>query len=187
VRFGARDYDAETGRWTAKDPILFAGGQSNLYSYSFNDPVNFIDPSGHLGLAGALIGGAIGAAGGYLYGVLTHTDPLKAAAVGGITGVAIGSGAALFAGVSGGLESAITSAIGASIFGGTANIAAQAAINGNVNLSQAAFSAGLGAAGEGLGSLLGGGPLVDVGLGLSSMPIDLGFGLYQNQGNQCHP
>ena len=26
VRFGARDYDPETGRWTAKDPILFDGG-----------------------------------------------------------------------------------------------------------------------------------------------------------------
>jgi RHS repeat-associated protein len=32
VRFGARDYDAETGRWTARDPILFAGGQGNLYA-----------------------------------------------------------------------------------------------------------------------------------------------------------
>ncbi|HXO42201.1 MAG TPA: RHS repeat-associated core domain-containing protein, partial [Thermoanaerobaculia bacterium] len=26
VRFGARDYEPSTGRWTAKDPILFAGG-----------------------------------------------------------------------------------------------------------------------------------------------------------------
>ena len=33
VRFGARDYDAETGRWSAKDPILFAGGDTNLYCY----------------------------------------------------------------------------------------------------------------------------------------------------------
>ncbi|MFZ1827466.1 MAG: RHS repeat-associated core domain-containing protein [Candidatus Competibacteraceae bacterium] len=33
VRFGARDYDPETGRWTAKDPILFAGGDANLFAY----------------------------------------------------------------------------------------------------------------------------------------------------------
>jgi RHS repeat-associated protein len=46
VRFGARDYDAYAGRWTAKDPILFAGGQANLYAYVGNDPVNFIDSTG---------------------------------------------------------------------------------------------------------------------------------------------
>ncbi len=46
VRFGARDYDAETGRWTAKDPILFAGGDTNLYGYVVDDPVNLIDPTG---------------------------------------------------------------------------------------------------------------------------------------------
>ena len=45
VHFGARDYDAETGRWTAKDPILFAGGDTNLYGYVLNDPVNRMDPS----------------------------------------------------------------------------------------------------------------------------------------------
>jgi len=38
VRFGARDYDAQTGRWTAKDPILFDGGDTNLYGYVLNDP-----------------------------------------------------------------------------------------------------------------------------------------------------
>ncbi len=46
VRFGARDYDPSIGRWTAKDPILFNGGQTNLYVYVGNDPVNHIDPSG---------------------------------------------------------------------------------------------------------------------------------------------
>jgi RHS repeat-associated protein len=45
VRFGARDYDAETGRWTAKDPLLFAAS-SNLYAYTTGDPINKIDPSG---------------------------------------------------------------------------------------------------------------------------------------------
>lgn len=46
TRFGARDYDAETGRWTAKDPILFDGGHTNLYSYAANNPLNFIDRNG---------------------------------------------------------------------------------------------------------------------------------------------
>jgi RHS repeat-associated protein len=46
TRFGARDYDAETGRWTTKDPIRFAGGDSNLYGYVLNDPVNLVDPPG---------------------------------------------------------------------------------------------------------------------------------------------
>ena len=46
TRFGARDYDAETGRWTAKDPIGFGGGSAGLFEYSANDPVNFADYSG---------------------------------------------------------------------------------------------------------------------------------------------
>jgi RHS repeat-associated protein len=46
VRFGARDYDPETGRWTARDPIQFQGGQSNLYAYAGDDPVNGHDSTG---------------------------------------------------------------------------------------------------------------------------------------------
>ena len=45
VRFGVRDYDAELGRWTAKDPIGLTGGL-NVYAYVNNDPINYLDTSG---------------------------------------------------------------------------------------------------------------------------------------------
>ncbi len=45
VRFGYRDYDPDTGRWTAKDPIGFKGG-TDLYGYCVNDPVNLADYDG---------------------------------------------------------------------------------------------------------------------------------------------
>jgi len=67
TRFGARDYDPETGRWTAKDPIKFSGGDSNLYGYTFNDSVNFIDQNGmsmlgDIGNALSYVASAIGSA-----------------------------------------------------------------------------------------------------------------------------
>jgi len=64
VRFGFRDYDPDTGRWTAKDPILFAGGNVDLYGYCLNDPVNWVDPEGQLVqalVAGGIAGGIVGA------------------------------------------------------------------------------------------------------------------------------
>lgn len=46
VRFGARDYDPVTGRWTTKDPIGFNGGDTNLYGYVLGDPINWVDVEG---------------------------------------------------------------------------------------------------------------------------------------------
>jgi len=64
VRFGARDYDAETGRWTAKDPINFAGGDSNLYGYVLNNTINLIDSNGQCPwCVGALVGAGVGVIG----------------------------------------------------------------------------------------------------------------------------
>ena len=45
VRFGLRDYEPATGRFTAKDPILHEGGM-NLFVYAGNNPVSQRDPSG---------------------------------------------------------------------------------------------------------------------------------------------
>ena len=41
-----RYYDAQTGRFIQRDPIGFAGGQTNLYVYAGNSVVERIDPSG---------------------------------------------------------------------------------------------------------------------------------------------
>jgi uncharacterized protein RhaS with RHS repeats len=90
-----RHYDPTIGRWTSKDPIGFAGGDTNLYGYVMNDPVNWIDPLGlrrygklksrdQAALAGGIIGGAIGSgipalgtvlgglAGGFIGGAIGH-------------------------------------------------------------------------------------------------------------------
>jgi RHS repeat-associated protein len=46
VRFGWRDYDTFTSRWTAPDPLGDAGGDSDWYGYCLDDPVNGVDPTG---------------------------------------------------------------------------------------------------------------------------------------------
>lgn len=45
-QFGARDYNTGEGRWLQRDPIGFAGGDTNLYNFVGNDPVGESDPSG---------------------------------------------------------------------------------------------------------------------------------------------
>jgi RHS repeat-associated protein len=67
VRFGTRDYDAASGKWTVKDPLGIAVGNSNLdsntsilgktpttnlYQYSENNPVNLMDPLGLFNIIG---------------------------------------------------------------------------------------------------------------------------------------
>ena len=46
TRFGVRDYNPNVGRWLQRDPIKFQGGDTNLYAYVGNDPVNYVDPTG---------------------------------------------------------------------------------------------------------------------------------------------
>jgi RHS repeat-associated protein len=61
VRFGYRDYDPDVGRWTAKDPIFFAGGDTDIYGYVTGNPINRIDPFGLIDpVTSAIIADGIG-------------------------------------------------------------------------------------------------------------------------------
>ena len=44
--YRARHYSTATGRFTARDPIGFVGGDANLYRYVGNDPTDATDPTG---------------------------------------------------------------------------------------------------------------------------------------------
>jgi RHS repeat-associated protein len=46
ILFGRRYYNPGSGTWLQRDPIGFAGGQTNLYSFVGNSPTNSADPSG---------------------------------------------------------------------------------------------------------------------------------------------
>ncbi len=84
VRFGYRDYDPDTGRWTAKDPIGFEGGDTDLYGYVLNDPINLMDP---WGLWGFKIAAYWGYGGSFAFGKNNGKIFIRAAG-----GVGIGGG-----------------------------------------------------------------------------------------------
>ncbi|MCA9501056.1 MAG: hypothetical protein KC588_17820 [Nitrospira sp.] len=44
--YRARYLDAQTGRFLSEDPIGFDGGDSNLFNYLYNNPLNLEDPFG---------------------------------------------------------------------------------------------------------------------------------------------
>jgi len=91
TRYGTRDYNAITGRWTTKDPILLDGDWSNVFEYSRSNSKNRIDIIGLSSKTGT-IGGRVGKLGGAAAG----------RAIGGSLGGVGGPLAALAGGLAGG-------------------------------------------------------------------------------------
>jgi RHS repeat-associated protein len=92
--YRARYYHPGLQRFISEDPIGFAGGDANPYAYVRNNPLLFVDPSGHvINLAGAgvgaLIGGVIGATSAALSGGNT-TQIIAGAGFGALSGATLG-------------------------------------------------------------------------------------------------
>lgn len=94
----ARYYDPELGRFMTPDTIVPDPGLTesfNRYSYVYNNPISYNDPSGNFPIIGALIGALIG---GITGGIIAHRNDqsiwqgiLFGAIQGGFAGAAFGT------------------------------------------------------------------------------------------------
>lgn len=141
--YGARYYDPEIGRFITADTIVQApyDPQSlNRYSYCRNNPINYIDPTGHFWflIIGAILG-AISAA--------VNDQPIWQGVLLGALGAALVAGGAAAAS---GLWGSAWAFVGASV-GGAASGAINGAVSGG-NIGMSALISGIGAGiGAGLG------------------------------------
>jgi RHS repeat-associated protein len=120
VRFGARDYEPFTGRWTTKDPIRFEGG-ANLYAYAAGNPVDLVDLNGRnpaaVAIGAAAATGAVANVIGYVvWAAATDTPVTGSALAGAAVGGAIGGAAALL----GPVGAFVGGAVGAAVEDGIA-------------------------------------------------------------------
>ena len=133
----SRYYSPELCRFISPDDIEYLNPQTvnglNLYCYCYNNPINYIDPSGHIAfwLACGLVLGAIGLIGGGTYAGIksyeagnTGWDLVGDIALGAVVGGAAGfaAGALLGAGASILLTGSAGSAVGV-VFNGAKGLA----------------------------------------------------------------
>lgn len=127
--YEARYYDPILARFISADTIVPNPRdlQSlNRYSYVENNPLRYVDPSGH-SIVGVVVGAIIGAVVG---GIQSDWD-LKATLIGGVAG---GVSAGVMSGVSSAVSSAISSTVGAKAGGLIGGIAGSALGNANASL-----------------------------------------------------
>jgi RHS repeat-associated protein len=102
--FQARDYWPDTGRWLTMDPMGFAAGDTDLYRFEGNGPVDRLDPSGLI--VQYVVGAAVVVGGSALIGYVSNGlnnlkngcdfsdngwEAAAAGAAAGVTGVGAGA------------------------------------------------------------------------------------------------
>ena len=118
---GDRYYDPSIGRFLQADPIVPDPGSPqslNRYTYVYNNPLRYTDPTGNFPFLAVLIGAFVGAGAAAVRG----ENPLVGALVGGLSG---GIGAGVAAALGGGASAAIA--------GGAAAGAVSGGVNGAFN------------------------------------------------------
>jgi RHS repeat-associated protein len=131
--YNSRYYDPELGRFVQADTLVPSPGDAqtlNRYSYCGNNPLKYVDPSGHLfGVDDVLIGVIMGAAIGGATAAIRGGDVGLGILTGVIGGVSGGIGAA--AGGSSGAAGAFVGAVAGGAVGGAA---AAAVAGGDVGM-----------------------------------------------------
>jgi len=177
--YGARYYDPEIGRFITADTIVQAPYNPqtlNRYTYCGNNPINYVDPSGHFWFLAPIIAAIIGAGVG--------------ATVAAVIGGDIGKGA-LFGAISGAIfwGAGQTIAILAKAMSIPANSAAMAGLSAGVHTLAGGASGALGALATG-GDVGGNAAIGGISAGVSSIvgsafPIEGdGFGAVAARGAQ---
>ncbi len=122
-----REVDPVDGRWLSQDPLSFQAGDSNLYSYVFNNSIAYTDPSGefiNLGFAavgagfGAVVGGGVAIWQGKSFKEVAKSAG-KGAVIGGVGGLTFGVGLAAGGALAGAAGITAGSGIAASAAGAT--------------------------------------------------------------------
>jgi len=131
-----RVYSPMLGEWMSPDStvvwspekLVSMPGNWNPVKYANNDPVNFLDESGNF--ANLIAGGLIGFSAGAIVSASQNQSWLKGGVVGGLTGIAIASGAYLAAPIANAL---IQSSV-VSITSFTSSVIVQKLINGRIDI-----------------------------------------------------
>ncbi|MGH8305582.1 MAG: RHS repeat-associated core domain-containing protein, partial [Steroidobacteraceae bacterium] len=161
VHMSGRVYDPWLGRFTSADTAIQSLGATesiNPYAYAWNDPLKYIDPSGH-SLLGDIIGAIVGIAlayftfgianaflaSEYVIGASVYASAI-AGFVGGFVGAAIATGslsAALTAGLISGVTAGLFNVAGSAFAGNSSwEISERALAHAFIGCASAAASSG---------------------------------------------